>query len=98
MIEAADNLNKQLQNAIAEKDRMKAEFEKERREMTRQIESVESENKRLLDTLIRHSKGLEVPLSPGDKGKTPKSGGSFTKMQQRGKFASKRLITLDANS
>ena len=48
VIDAASNLNKQLQTAIEEKERLRSEFEKERREMTRHIESIEAENKRLL--------------------------------------------------
>lgn len=36
---------------------MRRDFEKEKKEMQIQMESMEIENKKLLDTLIRHSKG-----------------------------------------
>lgn len=60
VIEAANNLNKQFENELAEKERLKEEFTQELNQAKKQIKALESENKKLLDTLIRHGKGEDL--------------------------------------
>jgi Ca2+-binding EF-hand superfamily protein len=45
---------------MKEKESLKRNFERERNQLKKQIESLEGENKKLLDTLIRHSKGENI--------------------------------------
>ena len=53
---------------IQEKEALRREFDEERKELLEQIASLESENKKYLDTIIRHSKGLaSTPPSTGKK-------------------------------
>ena len=52
MIEAANNLNKQFEQELAEKERLKEEFTHELSQAKKQIKTLEMENKKLLDTLI----------------------------------------------
>jgi len=57
---AASSLNQEYENERKEKERMKHEYEKEFAHMKKQINALEQENKKLLDTLIRHSKGEDL--------------------------------------
>ena len=52
VIEAANNLNKQFEQELAEKERLKEEFTHELSQAKKQIKTLEMENKKLLDTLI----------------------------------------------
>jgi Ca2+-binding EF-hand superfamily protein len=67
VIETANALNMRFEKEMKDKENIKRNFERERTQLKKQIESLESENKKLLDTLIRHSKGeapeMEVPQS-----------------------------------
>ena len=60
MIQAANSLNQQYEEAVAEKEHQKAEFEKEIAQLKKQLKNSDKENKKLLDTLIRHSKGEDL--------------------------------------
>lgn len=60
VIETANALNMRFEKEMKDKENIKRNFERERTQLKKQIESLESENKKLLDTLIRHSKG-EAP-------------------------------------
>ena len=62
MLEAADTLEKELHRKYEEKsESMRREFQ----EATEQIQSLDEENKRLLDTLVRHSKGKASGIMTG---------------------------------
>lgn len=67
VIETANALNMRFEKEMKDKENIKRNFERERTQLKKQIESLESENKKLLDTLIRHSKGeapeMEAPQS-----------------------------------
>lgn len=63
VIETANQLNLRFEKEMKDKENLKRNFEKERNQLKKQIESLEGENKKLLDTLIRHSKGKNTELS-----------------------------------
>ena len=96
VIEAANNLNKQFESELAEKERLKEEFTHELAQAKKQIKTLEMENKKLLDTLIRHGKGEDLTKAgrenhpPGSaqaifqgRRKFNKMGGTVGKTQQR---------------
>ena len=60
VIETANALNKRFEKEMKEKESLKRNFEREKLNLNKQIESLERENKKLLDTLIRHSKGENI--------------------------------------
>ena len=60
VIETANALNMMFEKEMKDKENIKRSFDKERNQLRKQIESLEAENKKLLDTLIRHSKGEDT--------------------------------------
>lgn len=62
VIESANALNQRFEQEMKDKENIKRTFDRERNQFMKQIESLEAENKRLVDTLIRHSKGEETDL------------------------------------
>jgi hypothetical protein len=60
VIETANALNMRFEKEMKDKENIKRSFDKERNQLRKQIESLEVENKKLLDTLIRHSKGEDT--------------------------------------
>lgn len=59
VIQSAHALNVRFEKEMQEKENLKRSFDREKAQLKKQVESLESENKKLLDTLIRHSKGEE---------------------------------------
>lgn len=57
VIQTANALNVRFEKEMKDKENIMRSFDREKAQMKKQIESLESENKKLLDTLIRHSKG-----------------------------------------
>jgi hypothetical protein len=53
-------LNWQFESEINEKEKLKLDYEREIAHLKKQLKAGEDENKKLLDTLIWHSKGEEV--------------------------------------
>ena len=62
VIETANALNMRFEKEMKDKENIKKNFERERVQLKKQVESLEGENKKLLDTLIRHSKGEETDV------------------------------------
>lgn len=60
VIETANALNIRFEKEMQEKENMRRSFDREKAQLRKQIESLELENKKLLDTLIRHSKGEDT--------------------------------------
>ena len=85
VIDAANNLNKQFEAEIQEKQQMKDEFEKEIAMLKKQMHATEQENKKLLDTLIRHSKGEQSRMHK-DENLAPGSAKAIFKGTQNRKF------------
>lgn len=61
LLEAAKNLESEMQRHIQEKEEMKKQFEAEKKELQNQVSTLEEENKKYLDTIIKRSKVLGVP-------------------------------------
>jgi Ca2+-binding EF-hand superfamily protein len=57
VIETANALNVRFEKEMKEKENIMRSFDREKAQLRKQVESLEQENKKLLDTLIRHSKG-----------------------------------------
>jgi Ca2+-binding EF-hand superfamily protein len=62
VIETANALNMRFEKEMKEKENQKRTFEREKNELVKHIESLEAENKKLLNTLIRHSKGEDTEM------------------------------------
>lgn len=62
VIETANALNIRFEKEMKEKENQKRSFERERNQLKKQVDSLEAENKKLLDTLIRHSKGEDTDM------------------------------------
>ena len=62
VIETANALNLRFEKEMKDKENQKRSFDRERAQLKKQVESLETENKKLLDTLIRHSKGEETEV------------------------------------
>lgn len=86
VIAAANNLNSQFENEMNEKERMKVEYEREIAQLRKQLNSNEIENKRLLDTLIRHSKGEDLTRVGHQENYAPGSAGAIFKGTQNRKY------------
>lgn len=63
VIETANALNIRFEKEMKEKENQKRAFDRERNQLKKQVESLEGENKKLLDTLIRHSKGEDTEMN-----------------------------------
>jgi len=70
VLEAAKNLESEMQKHIQEKESLKRQFEEEKKDLLSQITSLEEENKRYLDTIIKRSKMAGVP-TPSIGGNSP---------------------------
>lgn len=57
LLEVAENLERENQRLRAEKENIIEEHRQERNELMEQIASLQEENSKYLDTIVRHSKG-----------------------------------------
>lgn len=64
LINMVENLEKEIKNITRINEQNKQRFEHDRKELQEQINSLESENKKYLDTLIKHSKGEISNIAP----------------------------------
>jgi len=87
VIQAANNLNQQYEEAVNEKEQMKADFEKEIAQLKKQLKNSDKENKRLLDTLIRHSKGEDLSKVNKQEEHAPGSAAAIFKGTQNRKIS-----------
>lgn len=62
VIETANALNLRFEKEMKEKENQKRKFDHEKNQLKKQVEALEAENKKLLDTLIRHSKGEDTEV------------------------------------
>ncbi len=61
VLEAAQHLESEMQKHVQEKEGMRRQFEAEKKELQAQVASLEEENKKYLDTIIKRSKVIGVP-------------------------------------
>ncbi len=61
VLEAAKHLESEMQKHVQEKEELRRQFEAEKKELQAQIASLEEENKKYLDTIIKRSKMAGVP-------------------------------------
>ncbi len=61
VLEAAQHLEGEMQKHVQEKEEMRRQFEAEKKELQAQVASLEEENKKYLDTIIKRSKVIGVP-------------------------------------
>lgn len=78
VLEAAEQLEKELQESESEKEKMRLEFEAKMVEMQGQIDEANGENDRLINTLIKHTKDKSAaelsPLRGNETQQTVRSG------------------------
>lgn len=75
VLAAAQNLEKEMQAHISEKEELKRQYEHQKLELQKQVEALEEENKRYLDTIIKHSKGANIGGIPAPSSGAAKIGG-----------------------
>ena len=76
VLEAAKHLESEVQRHERDKEELKKQFIAERKELQGQIASLEEENKKYLDTIIKRSKVLGVPTpNIGTKESPTRAGG-----------------------
>jgi len=86
VIAAANTLNQQFESEVNEKQEMKDTYEKEIATLKKQLKAAEAENKKVLDTLIRVSKGQDPNSIQKEEQYTPGSAAAIFKGTQNRKF------------
>lgn len=86
VIETANALNLRFEKEMKDKENQKRTFDRERNQLKKQVEALEAENKKLLDTLIRHSKGEDTDVRASNSRSGHTSGHPLFRGTQSKKF------------
>lgn len=72
ILETAEQLEQEVRQYKLQTENLKKQMAEDRREFEKEMEQLQAENKKYLDTLIKHSKGEKVKLPGGARPQTAK--------------------------